>query len=441
MRYDVVPLGKLEFDLQNPRFEPIPNQLEALAAIARDSAKLSVLMKHIIENGVNPTERVAVIPAAKPGRYVVVEGNRRLAALKFLCKVQLLDGLELPEAVARTIKRTVPSNLDTAEFANVEVVIFDDRQEASTWIDLKHTGQNGGAGVVEWDGVQIARYRKGDAALGLLEFALSEGILSTEDLSGRAFPITSLRRLIGDPYVRQALGISLSKGALTSEFPPQETKKVLKRVVSDLATGNITVTDIKRKEDRARYVDSLPKDHLPNPAKRQESWSLSQRRPTEEKAAGEKSVTSQRPNKDRAHLIPANCQLSVNHDRLNKIYWELRRGLKVADAPNAVAVLFRAFVEMSVDFFMDTQGIAGTNRKGYSLKFEEKVAAVISHFEDSRQLSPKASRQVRLLLNSDSVSHPQTFHSFVHDRTALPTAPVMFSMWSSVEPLLVAIYN
>jgi hypothetical protein len=442
MRRESVPLSKLEFDLQNPRFEPIPNQLDALAAIAKETSKLNALMRHIVENGLNPTERIAVIPAEKSGRFTVVEGNRRLAALKLLSKPQLLDGIDVPDAAAKALRRAIPTDFDVSEIARVEVAIFDDRQDASTWIDLKHTGQNGGAGTVEWDGVQTARYRKSDAALIVLEFAVAQGGLSKEDLSISSFPITSLRRLVGDPYVRQALGIGLSKGNVTSEFAPEESIKGLKRVVTDLASGKVTVTDIKRKEHRAKYIDSIPMQQLPNLSKRQQAWSLSEPRAAAATVATTQArQVTQRSNKDRLHLIPPQCKLSINSERLNNIYWELRRGIKIADAPNAVAVLFRAFVEMSVDLFMETNSMPLNNTKGYGFRFEEKISQVIARLESTKTLTAKASRQVKLLLKDDSVGHPQTFHSFVHDRTAIPTVPVMFSMWSSVESLLIGIYK
>lgn len=365
VRFATVPLNKLEFDLRNPRFEPIPNQIDALATIAKDGGKLSALMKHVVENGVNPTERIAVIPSEKAGRFTVVEGNRRLASLKILSKPQLLDSIELSDATTKALRRAIPTEFDSSEISNIEIVVFDDREEASTWIDLKHTGQNGGAGVVEWDGVQTARHRQGDAAVTVLDFAIAKGAITKKDLNDKSFPITTLRRLIGDPYVRHALGIEISRGQVTSEFAPEEIAKGLKRIIGDLSSGKVTVTDIKRKENRASYVDSIPKQQLPNQGKRQAPWNLDSAKPIAAQVPTGSRNVLQRSNKDRLYLIPVSCKLAIEHVRLNKMYWELRRTLKVADAPNAVAVLFRAFVEMSVDFYMEKQSMPSVNAKGY----------------------------------------------------------------------------
>jgi hypothetical protein len=433
-------LSKLDFDLENPRYEPIANQLAALAENTRDTAKLTNLMRHIAENGINPTERIAVMPSDKPGRFTVLEGNRRLTALKLLRKPQLLDGIHVTPSVKKAILRAIPSGFDSSEILRLDAVVFDDREESTLWIDLKHTGQNGGAGVVPWDGVQTSRYREGDAALSIYDFAVKHNVVPKDEPTGKRFPITTLRRLIGDPYVRQSLGIEVRKGEVTSEFGISETLKGLSRVVKDLASGKITVTDVKRKENRAAYADSLTKNDLPDPSKRQAAWNLKET-PAVALAVPGPSRAAHRSSKDRQYLIPKTCKLMISDERLNKIYWELRRSLKMSTVPNAVAVLFRAFVEISVDLYLETQGLPLVNSKNYGLKFDEKISSVVSHLEANGLLSQKALRQVRMISKPDSIANPQTFHSFVHDRTALPTVPVMLAMWSSMEPLLIALYK
>lgn len=399
-------------------------------------------MRHIAENGLNPTERIIVVVSEKRGKFVVLEGNRRLAALKLLSKPEMLDAIEISSAASKALRKAASIEFTPSEIEKIESVVFDDKDEASIWIDLKHTGENGGAGVVGWDGLQTARYRQSDATLAVIEFAIGSGLLSKGDITAKSFPITNLQRLLADPYVRGALGIHISRGEVTSDLNRAETEKGLRRVLNDLASGKITVTDIKRKSDRAAYVDKLPKRELPNLSAKVAEWSLTKSQTASATANGASKATAntQRSSKDRLYLIPRELKLEINDHRLNKIYWELKRDLKLGVVANATAVLFRTFVELTLDLYLETNGLP-TTKKGYDLKLDDKISSAITHLESQGVLTAKGSRLARMAMNQDSVSNPLTFHAFVHDRTAQPTSVALIAMWTHVEPLLVAIYK
>ncbi|WP_197339868.1 ParB/Srx family N-terminal domain-containing protein [Ralstonia solanacearum] len=442
MKHQHVKLDKLEFDLENPRFEPVSNQIEALQAVVSNSPpKLVRLAEHIVEHGINPSERIILV-ANSGGRYAVVEGNRRLATLKLLAKPELLQTINIPSGAANTI-RALARSFDRSVTDSLDAVVFDNKLEADTWIDLKHTGENGGAGTVGWDGLQTARHRKSDPAVKLLDYAQTQGLVTNSTLKERPFPITSLRRLLGDPFVRQALGLDLRKGAVSATVPPSELNKGLRKIVNDLATGAITVTDIKTKENRAQYVEGFPKGSTVQTNKKStEPWDISKpaQAAATDRPKGKKIVVQ--AEKPRDHLIGTSCRMNIREERLNKIYWELRRTLRLSQCPNAIAVLFRAFLELSVDFYLEANRLPLTNPRGYDLRLEEKALATIDHLETQGRLAKKAATLARTHLNDKhSVSNAATFHAFVHNRKALPAPATLLAMWGNVEPILVAIHT
>jgi hypothetical protein len=72
------------------------------------SYQLDVLKKSIRTNGYVPMERVIVVPySLKPGSYLVIEGNRRVAALKSLLKEDS-DGITQLSASQRTSFSRIP---------------------------------------------------------------------------------------------------------------------------------------------------------------------------------------------------------------------------------------------------------------------------------------------------------------------------------------------
>ncbi len=84
--WETFKLSELRLDQRNYRTGPTATQRDALAAIADDQkGKLVSLAEDILSVGLSPGEPIWVTrDTDASGMYVVVEGNRRLAALKSL---------------------------------------------------------------------------------------------------------------------------------------------------------------------------------------------------------------------------------------------------------------------------------------------------------------------------------------------------------------------
>src|SRR5690349_7960308 len=91
-----VPLQKLLLDPNNPRFledhgNPVAEdnygdsgvQTNTAKRMEKDAYRLEELKKSIVTNGWQPVDRIFVRQLrSPPGQYVVLEGNRRLMALR-----------------------------------------------------------------------------------------------------------------------------------------------------------------------------------------------------------------------------------------------------------------------------------------------------------------------------------------------------------------------
>lgn len=306
-----VNVADLKFDLLNPRGRGYSDPVHAFQSIVhRAPRKLIVLAEDIAAQGTSPAERMMVTKDARDERYIALEGNRRLAALKILCEPSIIGTLGLTEAQSKRL-RDLSKSFDTSTVDPVSCVLFDSREEANHWIDLRHTGENDGAGVVPWDGEETARHRGTDPALQVIRYVREHAGVSakTRELMER-FPITSLGRLLGDPDSRLAMGLSIEKGTVSAIADEPELLKGLVKVISDLGSKSITVTDIKRKGDRIKYMKKI-KAHLPNPAKAVDAWGLESGKKSAA-AEGNKSKKV-RPNSFlRKHVIPKHCMLQID---------------------------------------------------------------------------------------------------------------------------------
>ncbi len=75
---------------------------------------------------------------------VVLEGNRRVAAIKILENPELLDGA-IKSALLVELRRLSRQYQDNP-IEELSCVILKDMNEAAHWIELRHTGENEGAG-------------------------------------------------------------------------------------------------------------------------------------------------------------------------------------------------------------------------------------------------------------------------------------------------------
>lgn len=205
-RLETIDYRDLRLDTENPRHRTQPDEPSTLAALIRDDApKLVALAIDISKNGLDPINPLLVLPQGDT--YVVLEGNRRLAAL------HLLSGRGT-EHLSNSQRRSLAANDNFDNEMAVQCVVVESRSDARHWIELRHTGQNEGAGVVPWSATQIARFRPGNTqahkGLAFLELARSlfpdDARIESACETIEHDKITNLGRLAGDPDVRERLG-------------------------------------------------------------------------------------------------------------------------------------------------------------------------------------------------------------------------------------------
>lgn len=147
-----VGLGQLDLDEYNPRHEPVQAERDAISILVADERTLP-LAKHIAKHGaLNPFQNIGVLPhPTLARRYIVVEGNRRVAALKMLN-----EPTKAPDDETRRIIERARAN-GTIPGGRVEVVLCSGEEEAHLWKTVQHQGQQGGIGTRQWNSKQKTR--------------------------------------------------------------------------------------------------------------------------------------------------------------------------------------------------------------------------------------------------------------------------------------------
>ncbi|MFZ6734153.1 hypothetical protein ACO0LG_19645 [Undibacterium sp. Ji42W] len=442
-----VPISKLDFDLQNPRYAEQSSQREALERILLDNpAKTIKLAEHIAANGQNPIDLIAAIETTNK-RFIVLEGNRRTAVLKVLNKPLLLDSIPTAIGVLAFVRRMkqLANQVALSAINKTGLVTFKSREDADVWINLKHTGENEGAGTVPWDGTQRARFRKGDVGLNLLDFGKIHNWFTDEDLTERgAFPISTLNRLLGDPSIREALGLEIAGGILQSKVDLTELEKGVKQIVSDLASGDWNVTKLKSKADRQKYLHQLPSSSLPKREATSPAWIIDSQKNTTQAIQTSQLTKIRVKTTARTTLIPKNfiISTSTNSPRLAKIYKELKQ-LSIEKNENAVAVLLRTYIELSLDDFIAREKVTVVkkNIKAQQATLADKAISVAAHLKQLGKLDKAQEAIVHRLTGSGGdpktdATSITTLHSFVHSRHASPIGSELKTIWDNIATFM-----
>ena len=145
-----IPITQLSFDPQNPRLlGDIDGQSEsAVIDWMLDDNSLIELMGSIAEHGYFPGEPLLVIKnKRKSDSYIVVEGNRRLAAAKLLANPSLATRKKLAVAeIAKSAKHKT---------TQLPVLIYPQRKDILEYLGYRHV-----TGVKSWDPLAKAKYLK-----------------------------------------------------------------------------------------------------------------------------------------------------------------------------------------------------------------------------------------------------------------------------------------
>jgi hypothetical protein len=496
-KLQTIAVSRLLLDQSNARLgEEQPNQQATQLALATLVAKqLLEIAADIAEFGLDPTALMAATPEGAPsGKLRVIEGNRRLLAVKAMETPAIVESA-LAAAQKRRLSR-LSEQFSKSPISSIPCVVFDQEEEARRWIELRHTGANDGVGLVEWDSNEQDRYR---SRHGSAEDRRPAGQII--DFVSKVYPpnrgdkkiFTTLARIISTRAVRERLGIEIDGGLVYSFYPASEVLKGLSTVVRDFRSGDRKVSDVYYEDQRIDYVNGFSPDQLPAPASQLASRELLTRlttpsplgvegRPpgaTQDLPAGAGvSPTSSRgqpstigtgsagaassggssppaggvnaasrasrvkPPRRRTTTIPSNCILWISVEpRINALYHELVR-LDVDQFTNACAVLLRVFVELSADHHVAKRNlIPEAQRRSTSLA--KKLKELASHMQSQGEIDSQLQRAVEKIADGSNLMSASTitFNQYVHNKFAYPQPTELCTAWDELQPFVQTLWK
>lgn len=423
MSTTTIPVGQLLLDTENPRHPHVGSQNEAIRALVEEQGpRLVKIAEDLATNGPSPAEVMIVVKRRGTANYTVLEGNRRLAAVRLLNNPAIAKGTKFErdyERLAKGDKSALPT-----EF---ECWVAGSRDEARPWIRLRHTGTASGVGLVPWAPRQIQRFElnpethagKASMFIDSVEKAYPENhvlLANLQKISDER--LTTLGRLLAEPEFRKRLGLKEVEREYHSSFPAEVIEEVIERVARDLAS-TLTVTNIKTKTQRLDYLDTLPS---PDPhARRGDSQPL---------VPGTGAPATKRPTRKaapRPQGIFSDFAPKKLGTRLPLIVQEVRK-LNPEHYPNAVAVLLRVVLELALAHVYERKGLTGDNLAG-------RVKRCLRMIDKTG--TEAAFEPIRVgLADPNSIFSVSTLHAYVHNKYFHPQPAQVRAMAANLVPFL-----
>lgn len=451
----------LLLDSQNPR---LPQSAGGLAQrqiidelVTHDN--VYELAKDITTQGYFPTE---ILLGVQDGdQLVVIEGNRRLAALKLLINPELAPQAHLEKFRRLSEKIVVPT------IAKVQVTVAPSREAATPILLSRHTQTQ----IQAWKRPMQARFYRQLLDRGLTPddlvqsygvtvgqiqdwvradtvYRLACSLDFPEDIkqkvnNNREFPLSTLERLVESQPVREFLMLKPDpKEVLVSTAKPEGFLKAFRRLVTDVATGAI---DSRKANDASQIEHYLKTLHDIRPTQRARG-KFSVRDHLSQTEQPLKPVSTQtkatRPRGKSISVLPRGLKCFCLDSRVDDIFSELRR-LKIDKQPNASGVLLRLLLEFSVSYYLDTTGdikplLTHFRTKGKAADWYPSLRQLMEYLLNlDIGLQPLELKAVRKFVQTKGQNNTlDALDGFVHNRHVEPTETELRAITKLIEPLL-----
>lgn len=379
-------------------------------------------------------------------RLIVLEGNRRLTTYKLLIDPKLASTLEI-----RNYFESQKSKIIIDSDYTLECLVTKDREQGLRYIDRKHLHGNFEVG---WGDTERAHHkaRRGNAnQKELLKVAITNIIRQLdlpdeikEQVLGKGY-VTTLWRMIEQSPAWDIFGYSLDKDG-NLNIVDSDFKEKLKVIILDVLQKNKHNDKILSRLNNNELDDYL-KSISPKDYKRADSEIKSH---TTQNIFGQNhtDVTSsdnKRSNPKtttRQYLIPKTCIFRIDEQKINNIFRELKHDLLLdgskKSVPNAVGVMFRVFLEISIDFFLEKKGIT----LNPNTKLAGKITKIADYLETKKIANSNQLYNIRqVAIAKTSLLSIDRFHQYVHDYKAQPSSDNLIIKWDNLQEFFEILWN
>lgn len=459
-----IPVVDILLDVGNPRIRNGQDQADCIERILRKEDQLLALMKDIAENGLT-TMPILVKPVED--KLVVMDGNRRVTALKLLNDVNLCPVERLKPGI-----RALHSKHENNLVSVVDVLSSNNDEAIAREVLARHSGAQGGVGQLDWSAYLRTVYllnhghppdykRAGQYAL----WTEKQGIWVDDD-----FPISSLHRFFTAENLKR-LGFDICNDELVPCVPVDVAKRMAQTLMTDFQ-GPVKVDDIRTPTLAEAYIDTVqnrngvvtnsasPNAPLQSPASNGSTSATSSNgtasapSPQGTPAGGAipsapMPASAPSPATSPTPLTPAwqrkkvlgsrapNIPIPDSETKARNVIAELRK-LNIQDTPMAGAMLLRGFIELSTNYYMGKHGLAFTT-------LGKSVVVAVNHMHAAGSVTLSEHDIVKRVADpgtsATDLMHIETLQKVMHRGTHHTEYQFVNTLWDNVVPFVRACWT
>jgi hypothetical protein len=456
-------VAKLHLDAKNPRLGQDVRGHAPRDIIQHlfDHDKALEIAQSIVFRGYFVNEPLLAI--VEDGQHIVVEGNRRLAALKALREPALIEGNNRGK-----IERLSRKIADINSIVRVPVTIAPDRKSTDKQIAGRHLGtpvlawrpENRASFILEKleegysnddlrDELGFTLADIQDARLTRAITDMARSIDLTDEVkakveSPKAQLFTTIKRVFDSSEGRKNLFVQPDPDyGIVGSTTKKEFLKGFSKLVTDLALGKESSRTLNTNEDINNYFKKWSSEEKPKKKRGRFVPSDVIKEKKIEYYPKEEKVNKKKSKSEFSTVIPSSLKVRYGTDRLVDIRRELIK-IKRKDYPNAGAVLLRVFFELSVHDYLKRTG--DLDRVVDELRKKNKLRHGVPTLRDlfptlkriaKNKLSNSEAAKVEKAIRYDPAA-PFTLndlHSFVHNPSDIPGERDIYQFWIRTEPL------
>lgn len=441
-----ISINDLNFWPDNPRFINKglrDNQKDILNyLIANENYKVRELAERLAEDIEAPLIENLVVYLNRD-KNIVYEGNRRLAAYKALMNPLLVND-EATREKFNKLKIDMDSKFNYPRLdVEVDCLVTSDREKAFEYIVRKHNSPNDPVYERSWGDLERANFNiiiSGDdpAKEDLLKVEIADRIGEFN------FPGEYGDKVLGPGYVTTLFRMVAAKSVKTLKITYEDGNVVLPDTEDFNNTLGIIIMDVLEKATfKEKPLSRLNADEI---IEYIEDTSSASKRKEYKKWVRDIGSTGDAPMPEKPkqtrnrrsyeYLIPSDCNIDFTNDRASEIFAELQYRLILSahsqrSVPNAIGVLFRVFLEISLREYGSVFGI----NFGRNTRVKEMLEKIVKHLEarieDKNQLD--SIKKVSRATPAESILAIETFHEYVHSKDFVPTIPDLKNKWKRLQ--------
>lgn len=434
MQYKTIPLDEIEVNKANDRHGEMLSEDAAIEWLLTHRAEhMRNLAKDIVAAG-----QIYEPPLVRKegDKYVVYDGNRRTTTLKLLRNPQKApssDWSKFFTSLRQEWNGKFPEGIDCQ--------IEQDPDRLDEILFRRHTGQQSGVGQSQWDQSAKTNFERRTGKNTKIDLAEEIELLLLKHgriQPNQRIPRSNMKRLLSAEQFRNRAGISIEENKLVLTHQQDKVLDALTRIATDLIDKEVTLDDLWDNVSKRTYLDRLDRNgHLPTVAdlliEKVPPETDRKPKPPSKEPQQNKSI----PMEKRRTLIrdiDHGLVLTQANRRALDIFDELQHRLRFEHHDNAIAVLFRVLLEISIDLYIGEHSVSGVHGND---KLALKFSKALDHMNATGLLDKKQRDSLKKFERSEALFSTNTMHSYVHSTDFFPSGHHLKTMWDNLEHFVV----